>query len=154
MTRNYYSRKSWVSSVMLLSIAVIGFLVVQAGGESRAALKPTVSSVSKATDNSLFTVEIIKQGDFSVGINTFDLKVNGKNDYALEGAEIRVVPWMAEHIHGVADTPVITEKGKGLYQVENVNLLMKGNWELRLRVIKGPDQDTVVFEVPNVGSDQ
>jgi putative copper resistance protein D len=100
----------------------------------------------KMTGNGLYFVQIvIKDQALSVGVNTFDIIVRDKKNKEVTGAEIDVVPWMPEMGHGVFDKPLVKEKGGGTYSVENVILIMEGQWELRLKIEKDKAESYVTF---------
>jgi YtkA-like len=50
----------------------------------------------------------------------------------VEGLSIDVVPWMIAHGHGSNVTPTVTPLGRGVYRIENLQLVMAGAWELRM----------------------
>jgi hypothetical protein len=105
-------------------------------------------SLLKMTANGLYSVQIaIKDKDLKVGVNTFDISVHDKNGKEVTGAEIDVVPWMPEMGHGVFDKPVVKEKGGGTYSVENVILIMGGQWELRLKIRNNSVESYVTFSL-------
>jgi hypothetical protein len=107
------------------------------------------------TEKGLFSVEmVIKEKDLKVGVNTLDIIVHDKNDKDVVGADIAVVPWMPEMGHGVFESPVVKERGGGLYSVDNIILIMGGRWELRVKIRKGAVADTVTFNFPDVKSSE
>lgn len=113
--------------------------------------KHYANSLFKVTEHGLFSVEMVIIGnELKVGPNAMDVIVHDKNDHDVMGAEVTVTPWMPEMGHGVMEKPVVTERGGGLYGVENVSPSMAGPWELRVSVKSGGDQDTAVFSFPNV----
>lgn len=108
-------------------------------------------SLFKMTDNGLYSVEmVIKDKELKVGVNSFDIIVHDKNDKDVAGAIVKVVPWMPEMGHGVFEKPVVKERGGGVYSVEDVILIMEGQWELRLNIKKDGAEDNVVFDFPDV----
>jgi len=105
------------------------------------------------TDNGLYSVEmVIKDNNFKVGVNSFDVIVHDKNDRDVTGAEVEVVPWMPEMGHGVFEKPVVKERGGGTYSVGNVVLIMEGRWEMRLKIKKVNAEDNITFDFPDVKS--
>jgi hypothetical protein len=52
--------------------------------------------------------------------------------------------------HGVMQQPVITERGGGLYSVDNIVLSMTGHWQLNVKVAKDGKEDSAVFDFPEV----
>ena len=108
-------------------------------------------SLFKVTEKGLFSVEmVIKEKELKVGVNTLDIIVHDKNDKDVASAGITVTPWMPEMGHGVYEKPVVTERGGGLYSVENIILIMGGRWELRIKIRRGDVEDNVTFDFPDV----
>jgi len=108
-------------------------------------------SLFEVTRNGLFSVEMVFPGhELRTGANTVDLIIHDKEDRDVVGGEITVTPWMPAMGHGTFEAPVVTEKGGGLYAVENIILTMSGNWELRVGVKKAEAEDTAVFEFRDV----
>jgi hypothetical protein len=111
-------------------------------------------SLFKVTEKGMFSVElVIKEHELRTGMNMVELIIHDRKDKDVIGAEVTVTPWMPEMGHGVFENPVITERGGGLYSVENIILIMKGHWELRVAVKKEGLEDTVVFDFPDVKVD-
>lgn len=108
-------------------------------------------SLFEVTQQGLYSVEmVIKHETLTVGMNEIDLIVHDQNDKDIVGADIVVTPWMPEMGHGVMEKPVVTERGGGIYAVENIALIMPGHWELRVETTKDGRTDTAVFDFPNV----
>ncbi len=65
----------------------------------------------------------------------------------VDGATIKVTPFMPSHQHGtgvVAEVTPMTEAGQ--YQLSPVNLWMQGVWETTIRATVGDKTDTAVFK--------
>ena len=98
-----------------------------------------------------FSVEIsIPEKSLKVGVNTVELIVRDRGNREVEKAEVTVTPWMTEMGHASFSGPVVVEKGKGLYRVENIVLFMGGHWELRVHIKRGNEEGNVVFDFPSV----
>lgn len=111
-------------------------------------------SLFGVTENGLFSVEmVVKEHELKTGVNALDLIVHDNRDRDVIGAKIEVTPWMPEMGHGAFEKPVITERGGGLYTVENIELIMGGHWELRINVSAEGRSDSVVFDFPDVKAD-
>ena len=133
--------------LIVLFIASYAF----AGSKHSGFTKHYDNSLFQITDNKLYSVEIVvKEHDLRVGMNKIDIILHDKNDADVVGAEIELVPWMPDMGHGVRTKPVITEKGGGLYNVEQVELSMQGLWELRITVKKNGVSDKAVFAFPDI----
>lgn len=146
-------RKCRHSALAVLVVAALPGAVFGSGehGPSGGPAEPELTkhyeeSVFKFTVNKLFGVEMVLEGnELRKGLNRLDLIIHDRNDRDVEGAEITVTPWMTDMGHGVAEKPVVVEKGGGLYRLENIDIVMAGNWELRVEVKKGGAEDGVVF---------
>jgi len=115
-------------------------------------------SLFEVTENGLFSVEmIIKEHELRTGVNMLDLVIHDRNDRDVTGAVITVTPWMPDMGHGVFEKPRVTERGGGLYTVENIILTMSGHWELKIDIKWGDTvvtADSVVFDFPDVKIDR
>jgi hypothetical protein len=110
-------------------------------------------SFFKMTDKGLFGIEMVVKGNaLKAGPNMLDIILHDKDDKDVVGADVTVTPWMPSMGHGVFEKPVVTERGGGVYSVTNVNLIMSGNWELRVSVKKDGQEDSAIFDFPDVKS--
>ena len=100
------------------------------------------NSLFKKTEAGAYSVEMmIKDKMFDVGVNAADIIIHDRNDKEVVGADITFTPWMPEMGHGVFTAPGITERGGGLYRVEDVTLVMGGFWEMRIEIEKDNVKD-------------
>ena len=60
---------------------------------------------------------------------------------------------MPEMGHGVFTASRITERGGGVYRVEDVTLVMGGLWDMTIVIEKDRVEDMVVFKFPDVKAD-
>lgn len=110
-------------------------------------------SIFKVTDKKLYSVELLfKAGKFSVGANSMDMVIHRDtaDNPDVEHAQIVVTPWMPAHDHGVQSVPKITERGAGLYSVENLEASMEGDWQLRISIDSLHGKDSVLVDFPDV----
>ncbi len=108
-------------------------------------------SIFKITEKEIFSIEMIIKGkELKTGVNMLNLIVHDRYDRDVIGLDVVVIPWMPEMGHGVSEKPIVTEKGGGLYSVENIILIKGGHWELRVKVKKNGVEDTAVFDFPDV----
>jgi len=85
------------------------------------------------------------------GFNTWVVQVNSMNagvvGAPVDGATLKVTPFMPAHMHGsgveVEITPM-TEPGQ--YKLNPVNLWMQGVWETTVRATVDPSSDSTVFK--------
>ncbi|UCE78462.1 MAG: FixH family protein [Nitrospiraceae bacterium] len=147
--------RPFVAYLIMLQIICFSASFVPAAQDSQA--PPEVINPSEnarkyqlETEKGLFTLEISIQNDFTVGMNMFDLLVRDREGQNVKDARILIVPWMPEHAHSISENVSITEKSDGSYHVENVQLNMKGNWEIRIRIIQGGVTDKAVLKLSDV----
>jgi len=108
-------------------------------------------SLTMLTDKNLFSLEmVIPAKQLSMGVNTVEIIVHHASGGDVPQAELTVTPWMPSMGHGVMQKPVVTERGGGLYSVDNVVLSMTGHWQLQVKVAKDDKEDTAVFNFPEV----
>lgn len=76
------------------------------------------------------------------GDNVWTIAVRDAADAPIDGATITMTPFMPDHGHGSAVTPVVTPAGEtGKYTIDKIYLPMAGYWEMTIRL--GDEQ--VVF---------
>jgi hypothetical protein len=108
-------------------------------------------SLTMLTDKNLYSLELVVPGkQLSMGVNTVEIIVHHATGGDVPQAELTVTPWMPSMGHGVMQKPVVTERGGGLYSVDNVVLSMTGHWQLQVKVTKDDKEDTAVFDFPEV----
>ena len=108
-------------------------------------------SMTKLTDNNLYSLElVIPSKNLMMGVNTVEIIVHHATGGDVAQADVIVTPWMPSMGHGVMEKPVITERGGGLYSVDNVIFSMVGHWQLQVKVSKDGKEDSAVFEFPEI----
>lgn len=108
-------------------------------------------SLTKLTDNNLYSLElVIPDKHLSMGVNAIEIIVHHAKGGDVAQAELTVTPWMPGMGHGVMQKPVVTERGGGLYSVDNVVLSMTGHWQLKVKVAKDGAEDSAIFDFPEV----
>ena len=71
-------------------------------------------------------------------MHSWILTLKDRDGNPVEGAEIEVSGGMAEHDHGLATAPRITDYlGDGAYLLQGMRFHMPGEWQLELRVRVG-----------------
>jgi hypothetical protein len=134
----YAVRKLFISAAVLFAVPGLLF----ASGCAR--------SITKTTDRGAFRVKIIGKGRIiRYGRNEVVLKITDAKNQAVEGAQIAITPWMPKHGHGSPWPPTVTEQGGGRYRVV-IPIIMLGDWELRITIKKGDEEDNTVFKFPDV----
>jgi hypothetical protein len=108
-------------------------------------------SMTKLTDNNLYSLElVIPNKNLMMGVNTVEIIVHHATGGDVAQADVTVTPWMPSMGHGVMEKPVVTERGGGLYSVDNVIFSMVGHWQLQVKVNKDGKEDSAVFEFPEI----
>jgi protein SCO1 len=113
---------------------------VYAGGQK------DLQGLTLTTEKGAFVLELAVKGkELKNGANSLDLQLRDGAGHGLEGAEIKLTPWMPSMGHGVWEKPVVTERGGGNYHVENVIIIMSGSWDLKVEVSRGGVEDRAAF---------
>lgn len=68
----------------------------------------------------------------------------------VEGAFVEVTPWMTQHSHGSSKKTKITEKGDGVYSIENIYFTMEGEWDIIVKITKNTQEDQIIFSFRDV----
>jgi protein SCO1/2 len=117
-----------------------------AGDSRKAAREP---EKGKVTEKGLFTIAVAFNGrELAQGANSLTLIIRDKREGYVTGAQVAVTPWLPAGGHGVWEKPVVTDRGEGYYRVENVVLARNGQWDLRVSVRRGTEEDRAVFSFP------
>lgn len=107
----------------------------------------------KVTEKGLFAVSVTLEGrELAQGANSLTLLIRDRRDGNVTGAQVAVTPWLPAGGHGVWEKPVVTERSAGNYRVENVVLARSGQWDLRVVVKRGTEEDRAVFSFPVAAS--
>ena len=68
------------------------------------------------------------------GLNSWQIMLSDLEGNALTGCNLSLTPYMPEHDHGVATIPEITEGEGGQYEVDQIELIMPGLWDMRFEI--------------------
>lgn len=79
------------------------------------------------------------------GRNPLQIELFDRSSAPLDGAELKVSPWMPAHGHGSAEVTA-SETEPGVYEAEDVLFVMAGHWELHVDVVT--PKSTSHFVVP------
>ncbi len=89
----------------------------------------------------IFTVQT-EPAEPVVGSNMVMLTIrDAGSGAAVEGATVKVVPWMSMHGHASPKETRVKEKGNGVYEVDDVYYSMEGPWDLLITIQKGNIED-------------
>jgi nitrogen fixation protein FixH len=79
-----------------------------------------------------------------IGRNALHLQVTDAAGDPVEGARVKVRPFMPIHGHGSTETPVVTDHGGGAYTAEPLTLQMPGAWEVTISAAKGGENGELI----------
>jgi len=134
--------------IPLLGLSLVGCPKPSANTDAAKSF-PIQVGVEGATKQGKFQVQIrsIPHQPPHTGMSTFEYRIQEKATGTLvTGAKLEVTPFMPAHGHGTTPTKT-TNKGKGVYWVEEVALIMPGTWELRTVIRIGEQAEEGVFPV-------
>ena len=92
---------------------------------------------------------LLDDKEYKIGKNVVGIVVHDAHDGDVIGAEITFVLKDIVAVKNYIVTPIITDKGNGLYIVSGLDLQKEGNWELAMTVRKGRLEDRVKFVLPD-----
>ena len=86
-------------------------------------------SLFMITEKGEFSIEILlDEKEYKIGKDVIGIVVHDRNDGDVENADIKI------NYKDMKGTPVIKEKGDGLYIVSNMDIKREGKWELSVSV--------------------
>lgn len=102
--------------------------------------------LEKAADGGAFKAKLlsIDPNPTARGDNTWQLQLLDKSGAPVDGATIKVKPFMPDHGHPSSITPTVTATGGGKYSVL-LNLFMPGLWQITFTVTAGATTDSIVY---------
>jgi hypothetical protein len=80
------------------------------------------------------------------GNNDMTLEIVDANHQPVDGATVTVTPFMPDHGHGSAVTPVVTPSAAGKYVVSKIYLAMAGLWKITISVQSGGSTQEAAFQ--------
>jgi hypothetical protein len=115
--------------------------VGRCAAETRAV--PYEPGVQFASKNGLTVTLVRSVPEPLVGTQTWELLLT-YHEQAVLGATVSVSPFMPDHGHGSAATPVVLEQGDGSYRATNIRFTMTGYWRTTVRVTTSAWTDSVL----------
>ena len=148
-----------ISPKTLLIVLGLGFLLaglaldVRAEADKNAKriftkhFQETLFDISK---NAEFSIEILlNDKEYKIGKDVIGIVVHNKRDQDVEKAAITIDFRNLDTGRQTTQTPVVKEKGEGLYIVSGLDLKKEGRWRLTVRVKKDGIEDSVQFLLPD-----
>lgn len=121
-----------------------------AGGEKTLFTKHFQNTLFDITEHAAYSVEILLDDkEYKIGKNVVGIVLHDAHDEDVIGAEITFV--LKDLVAGKNSTvtPMVTDKGNGLYIVSGLDLQKEGKWELAITVKRGHIEDRVNFVFPD-----
>jgi hypothetical protein len=108
------------------------------------------NSLFDVTEHAVYSMEILLDDqEYKIGKNVIGIVIHNARDEDVPGAQ---VTFLFKDL--IADknslvTPIVTDKGNGLYIVSGLDLQKEGKWELTITVKKDRIEDIVKFVLPD-----
>lgn len=101
-------------------------------------------SLFRITEKEEFSIEVLLDDkEYKIGKGVIGIVVHDKNDNDVKFADIKI------SYQDMKETPVVTEKGHGVYVVSNLNIKREGKWELNIKVKQYRKKDETTFTFPD-----
>jgi len=108
-------------------------------------------SLFDISGKAVFSVEILlDEKEYKIGKNVIGIVIHDSHDGDVEGAKITIDYRDIDTAQLLSQSPVVKEKGDGLYTAANLDLTNGGNRKLVITVKKGNLEDSVQFIFPEV----
>ncbi len=108
-------------------------------------------SLFDVTKKAEFSVEILLDDkEYKIGKDVIGIVVHNSHNQDVEKADITIDFSNADTGELAAQTPVVKEKGRGLYIVSNLDIKKDGRWKLTITVRKDGLEDSAQFLFPEV----
>ncbi len=141
----------------VLSLTLLSMLVltpIYASGEDpdkkRIFTKHFQETLFDITEDASFSIEILLDDkEYDIGKNVIGIVVHNKDDKDVKGVELTFSYKNLATGENAPDTPVITDKGNGLYIVSGLDLQKEDRWELGISLKKDDVEDRVSFILPD-----
>jgi len=139
--------------IVILLLCPLGAIARNLDGHAKNPELTQNSSYSKSetTEKKLFNVKmILRDKRLKVGNNNLDILLSDEKGNNVLDAIIRIFPFISDHGESTLIKPTVTEKGNGLYSVENVYITIEGHWVLKVYIRKDNSEDSALFDFPHV----
>lgn len=134
---------------ILMGLCLLTASVANAEGKTKFT-KHFNESLFNITEKGEFSIEILlDEKEYKIGKNVIGIVIHNKHNEDVEGADIQIT-LTNEQGQNITGSPVVKEKGEGLYTVANLNIQREGRLELKIRVKKKDIIDSAGFVFPDV----
>ncbi|MBI4377668.1 MAG: FixH family protein [Nitrospinae bacterium] len=147
--KTFISRTVIVFYLLVVSAAYTAHSHADTGSGKAKFTKHFNESLFKITDNGMFSIEILlDEKEYKIGKNVIGIVIHNAHDEDVEGADLKIISLLPK---GQVNTesPVVKDKGGGLYTVSNMNINKEGHWELKISIKKKKMEDSAVFSFPD-----
>ncbi|MEK7841686.1 MAG: hypothetical protein AAB197_03325 [Deltaproteobacteria bacterium] len=118
--------------------------VEKAGAGKAKFTKHFNESLFRITEKEEFSIEVLLDDkEYKIGKGVIGIVVHDKNDDDVKIADIKI------SYQDMKESPVVTEKGHGVYVVSNLNIKREGKWELNIKVKQYRKKDEATFTFPD-----
>ena len=101
-------------------------------------------SLFRITEKEEFSIEVLLDDkEYKIGKGVIGIVVHDKNDDDVKIADIKI------SYQDMKESPVVTEKGHGVYVVSNLNIKREGKWELNIKLKQYRKKDEATFTFPD-----
>ncbi len=101
-------------------------------------------SLFRITEKGEFSIEILLDDkEYKIGKDVIGIVVHDKNDDDVKIADIKI------SYQDMKESPVVIEKGHGVYVVSNLDIKREGKWELNIKVKQYRKVDKITFIFPD-----
>jgi hypothetical protein len=138
-----------------LSLLMTGFPLpadaAQDKDEKRVFTKHFRETLFEVTEKADFSVEILLDDkEYKIGKDVIGIVIHDARDHDVEKAAIRIDFRNLDTGQPSDQSPLVKEKGDGLYTVSNLDLKKEGRWKLTITVRKDTTEDSAQFLFPEV----
>jgi hypothetical protein len=153
-----------MKSLCAAALAIVPFAVGCSSGDDEPTpemeMQPAASNCETETRAEDYSAGMTKVGGNGVSViiedatpappaafdNKWTLGISDAHGNPMEGAAVKVLPFMPDHGHPTNRESIITEMGSGLYEADPVNFMMAGYWTGTVDVETTDISDSVVFK--------
>ena len=127
-------KRSFVFSIVaFIAIAILAAYVSahREADEKDKFTKHFTGSIFRITENGEFSIELIPdEKEYKIGKDVIGIVVHDKHDGDVENADIEI------SYEGMSESPIIKEKGEGLYIIKKLDLKREGHWSFQMTIKK------------------
>jgi hypothetical protein len=140
-----------LTAVALLALGLLLAGPAPAQGAEPVFTKHFNKSLFDVTRKAAYSIEVLlDDSEYDIGKGVVGLVIHNAKDEDVEDASIAIDYLNLDTYEPADKTPVVKEKGDGLYIVSDLDLNKKGHWKLLITVKSEGVEDSVEFLFPEV----